>query len=68
MELTDDLAISMLVSIITLTPGTCSADLSADRRTLLVHGLDVPDPQTLIADIKARYEAPLKEIFPCSHT
>ena len=66
LELTDDLAISILASVITLTPGTCSADLSADRRILLVHGIDVPDPQALVADIKARYEAPLKEVFPCS--
>ncbi|MBN0538222.1 Na+/H+ antiporter subunit E, partial [Pseudomonas aeruginosa] len=39
-----------------------------DRKTLLVHGLDVPDKAALIADIKQRYEAPLKEIFPCSLT
>ncbi|MNN12634.1 Na(+)/H(+) antiporter subunit E [compost metagenome] len=63
LELTDDLPITILASVITLTPGTVSADLSADRRTLLVHGLDVPDPAGLVADIKARYEAPLKEIF-----
>lgn len=68
LELTDDLAITILASVITLTPGTCSADLSADRRTLLVHGMDVPDPQALVADIKARYEAPLKEVFECSAT
>ncbi|MBO3276373.1 Na+/H+ antiporter subunit E [Pseudomonas schmalbachii] len=63
LELTDDLPITILASVITLTPGTVSADLAADRRTLLVHGLDVPDPAGLVADIKARYEAPLKEIF-----
>lgn len=68
LELTDDLAITILASVITLTPGTCSADLSSDRRTLLVHGMDVPDPQALVADIKARYEAPLKEVFECSAT
>ena len=39
-----------------------------DRRTLLVHGLDVPDAQAMIDEIKQRYEAPLKEIFPCSAT
>ncbi|MCB2536230.1 Na+/H+ antiporter subunit E, partial [Listeria monocytogenes] len=42
--------------------------LSDDRKTLLVHGLDVPDKAALIAEIKQRYEAPLKEIFPCSLT
>lgn len=68
LELTDDLAITILASVITLTPGTVSADLSDDRRTLLVHGLDVPDPQALAADIKVRYEAPLKEVFECSAT
>ncbi|MCY1283867.1 Na+/H+ antiporter subunit E [Pseudomonas jinjuensis] len=68
LDLNDDLAITVLASVITLTPGTVSADLGADRRTLLVHGLDVPDPEALVADIKSRYEAPLKEIFECSAT
>ncbi len=49
-------------------PGSVSSDLSDDRKTLLVHGLDVPDKAALIAEIKQRHEAPLKEIFPCSLT
>ncbi len=52
-----------LAGIITMTPGTLSADLSDDRRFLLVHALNVDDPDALVADIKARYEAPLLEIF-----
>lgn len=56
--------ITALASVITLTPGTVSAELSDDRKYLLVHALDLPDPQALIDEIKARYEAPLKEIFP----
>lgn len=56
-------AISALAGTITLTPGTVSADLSADGRTLLVHCLDAPDPDEVVATIKARYERPLKEIF-----
>jgi multicomponent K+:H+ antiporter subunit E len=58
-------AISVLASIITLTPGTVSSDLSADRRTLLVHALNVDDQDALVAEIKQRYEVPLKEIFEC---
>jgi multicomponent K+:H+ antiporter subunit E len=58
-------AISALASIITLTPGTVSSRLSEDRRMLLVHTLDVEDVDAMIADIKQRYEAPLKEIFEC---
>ena len=33
------------------------------RRAILVHALDCSDPDAMVADIKARYEAPLKEIF-----
>lgn len=68
MLLDNELALSMLASIISLTPGTVSADFSADRKTLLVHGLDVADAAALVAEIKSRYEAPLLEVFPCSPT
>lgn len=56
--------ITALASIITLTPGTLSTELSDDHRHLLVHCFNLRDPQATIATIKARYEAPLKEIFP----
>ena len=65
LQLQSPYAISALASIITLTPGTVSASLSKDRRTLLVHTLDVDDPAVMIAEIRQRYEAPLKEIFEC---
>lgn len=68
MLLEDELALTMLTSIISLTPGTVSADLSDDRKMLLVHGLDVPDADALVAEIKQRYEAPLLEVFTCSST
>ena len=42
-----------------------SADVSQDRQTLLIHALDVDDPDALVAEIKQRYERPLKEIFEC---
>jgi len=63
LDLTSDLAISLLASSITLTPGTLSAQLSEDHRHLLVHALNETDPDALIATIKQRYEHPLKEIF-----
>ena len=61
----DDFAIALLASTISLTPGTVSADVSPDRKTWLVHALDVDDPAALVAEIKQRYERPLKEIFEC---
>lgn len=66
LDLRDPHAIVALAGIITMTPGTLSSDLSDDRRHLLVHALHCPDDAAeaqLIADIKARYEAPLREIF-----
>lgn len=66
LELDEDFAITLLASTISLTPGTVSADVSSDRRTLLIHTLDVDDPEALVAQLKQRYEAPLKEIFACS--
>lgn len=56
-------AITVLAGTITMTPGTVSADLSADGRSLLVHCLDEPDPENARDQIKRRYEARLKEIF-----
>lgn len=58
-----DLTISLLANTISLTPGTVSAVLSEDKRTLIVHTLDTGDADALVADIKRRYEAPLKRIF-----
>lgn len=55
--------VTLLASIISLTPGTVSANLSGDRRSLLVHDLNVEDPDASIARIKGRYEKPLMEIF-----
>lgn len=63
LELTSIHAITALASIITLTPGTVSAELTEDQRYLLVHCFNLHDPAHAIATIKSRYEAPLKEIF-----
>jgi multicomponent K+:H+ antiporter subunit E len=56
-------AITALAGTITLTPGTVSADLSADGRSLLVHCLETTDPNATVSQIKERYERRLKEIF-----
>lgn len=63
LHLRDDFAITVLANTISLTPGTVSADVSEDRRTLLIHALDVEDERRLIETIHQRYEQPLQEIF-----
>lgn len=56
-------AITVLAGTITMTPGTVSSDIAADGRSLLVHCLNAPDTDAVVADIKQRYERRLKEIF-----
>jgi multicomponent K+:H+ antiporter subunit E len=69
LDLTDHLAITILASTVSLTPGTVSADVlplnaeGAEPRFLLLHVLDLADEAELIEQVKQRYEAPLKEIF-----
>jgi len=56
-------AITALAGTITMTPGTLTADVSAEGHALLVHCLDAPDPDAVRDDIKQRYERRLMEIF-----
>jgi multicomponent K+:H+ antiporter subunit E len=56
-------AIAVLAGTITMTPGTLSADLSADGRSLLVHCLETSDTAATVAAIKSRYERRLMRIF-----
>ena len=65
LEVTHDLPITILASTVALTPGTLSADVSPDRCWLYIHVLTLDDETVLIDTIKTRYEALLKEIFPC---
>ena len=65
LELEEPLPITLLASTISLTPGTVSTDLSEDHSVLFVHALHVDNEAELVAEIKQRYEQPLKEIFGC---
>lgn len=65
LDISNPLALSLLANTICLTPGTLSARLSPDNKTLLVHALDCTDPDDLVRTIKTRFETPLKEIFEC---
>ncbi len=65
LDMDQPVVVAMLAMTITLTPGTVSLVIDAPNRRLLVHGLDVDDPDALVAEIKDRYERRLKEIFGC---
>jgi multicomponent K+:H+ antiporter subunit E len=63
LALDDEIAITLLAAIITTTPGTVSCVVDETRREIVVHALDCADPVAMAAQIKARYERPLQEIF-----
>ena len=56
LTVTTDVQITLLANLITLTPATLSLDVSDDRRTLLIHVLDVTDPEAVIGRIAAGFE------------
>lgn len=55
--------VTLLATIITTTPGTVSCVVDEDRGAILVHALDCADPAAMAAQIKQRYEQPLRRIF-----
>ncbi len=61
-ELTNDVALTMLANMITLTPGTLTLDISPDRRYLYVHTLNLEDPEAVKAEIRAAFEVYLREL------
>lgn len=63
LELQDPNGLAVLAMITCITPGTAWAELSRDRSVLLMHVLEVDDPQTIIDHVKTSYERPLMEIF-----
>ncbi|TDX82404.1 multicomponent Na+:H+ antiporter subunit E [Neorhizobium sp. R1-B] len=58
-----DFEITLLANLITLTPGTLSVDVSADRKTLFVHAIDCSDPEATRRDIATGFERKIMEAF-----
>jgi multicomponent K+:H+ antiporter subunit E len=63
LELTDPSALAVLAMITTVVPGTVWTELAIDHSAVLLHVFDVENEAAFVADFKARYERPLKEIF-----
>jgi multicomponent K+:H+ antiporter subunit E len=63
LDLRDPHGLSVLAVIITATPGTSWAGVSADGGTLTLHVLDLQDESEWIRKIKERYERPLLRMF-----
>ena len=63
LTVTTDLQITLLANMITLTPGTLSVDVSADRKTLYVHVIDMESKEDLIGSIAAGFERKVLEVL-----
>jgi multisubunit Na+/H+ antiporter MnhE subunit len=67
-ELRDDVSITALANMITLTPGTWTIDVAPDRSALYVHCLSAPDVEAVKKQIKDQFEAPLKHTIEAGDT
>jgi len=63
LDVGSDLEILLVTSLISLTPGTLSLDVSPDRKTLFVHAMFADDPEALVAELKHGMERMVKEAF-----
>lgn len=63
LDVQSDTQITLLAHMITMTPGTLTLDVSADRKTLFVHAMDVTDAEALRQDIKQTFEKKLIRLF-----
>ena len=64
LDVRSDGGITLFASMVTLTPGTTSLDVSGDGRSLFVHVLDGADRDAAIAAMKDSLEARAREVLP----
>ena len=63
LECDQDVQITLLANLITLTPGTLSVDVSEDRKHLYIHALDCSDLEETRRDIAVNFERRILEVF-----
>ncbi|UOE95613.1 MULTISPECIES: Na+/H+ antiporter subunit E [Bacillaceae] len=61
-KLTSDWELTLLASLITLTPGTLTMDFSDDNKILYIHSIHVPDKEAMIKQIQTTFEKAIMEV------
>lgn len=61
-ELKTDWEVSLLASLISLTPGTLSMAFSNDSKIIYVHAINVPDRDEKVKQIKSSFEKAIMEV------
>jgi multicomponent Na+:H+ antiporter subunit E len=57
-----DWEITLLASLISLTPGTLTMDFSEDSKILYIHSIHVPDKEAMIKQIHDTFEKAIMEV------
>ncbi|KAA3662207.1 MAG: Na+/H+ antiporter subunit E [Chloroflexi bacterium] len=63
LDVKTDEEITLLANVITLTPGTLSLDVSADKKTLYVHTFNLDSVEAFRAEIKQGFERRIHEVM-----
>lgn len=61
-ELKSGWELTLLVSLISLTPGTIVMDFSEDNKSLFIHSIHVPDKEEMIREIHETFEKAIMEV------
>jgi multicomponent Na+:H+ antiporter subunit E len=63
LDVESDIEILLVTTLISLTPGTLSLDVTPDRKTLIVHAMFADDPDAIVRELKDGMERMVKEVF-----
>lgn len=63
LEEVSNMQLLVLTTLITLTPGTLSLDISSDRGTLYIHAMYIDDLERFREAIRAGYERRVREVL-----
>jgi multicomponent Na+:H+ antiporter subunit E len=63
LDLETDLEITVLTTLITLTPGSLCLHVSSDRQTLYLHSMYVDDSEQVVRSIKDGFERRVREVL-----
>ncbi len=63
LEPMSDLQLLVLSNLVTMTPGTLTMDVSADRKFLTVHAMYVDDVDAFVRDFKHNFEPKIRNAF-----
>ena len=63
LDLETDLEITVLTTLITLTPGSLCLHVSSDRQTLYLHAMYVDDAEQVVRSIKDGFERRVREVL-----